>query len=73
MKMTDSTAKAVSDLMLSIGTQLNESIRLVQTTESEEVFRDYRLRVARLMGFMQDGVMNPLWEEHPHLRPPELR
>jgi hypothetical protein len=36
MKMTESTAKVVSDLMVSIGAQLNESVRLVQVLRNLE-------------------------------------
>ncbi|PTL76851.1 hypothetical protein [Vitiosangium sp. GDMCC 1.1324] len=57
--------------MLSIGAQLNESVRLVQTTETEEIFQYYRLQVAMLMATIQDKVMNPLYAEHPDLVQPE--
>jgi len=56
--MTESTGKVISDLMSAIGAQLADSIRLVQSTWSEEVFLHYRLQVAMLMSHMQDRVMN---------------
>ncbi|XXF77739.1 hypothetical protein P2318_32525 [Myxococcaceae bacterium GXIMD 01537] len=70
--MTGSTAKIVCEAMVSIGGQLNESLRLVRETESEEVFRDYRLQVAMIMAALQDRIMNPLYVEHPELKPPGL-
>jgi hypothetical protein len=72
MTMTQTTAKAVSELMLSIGAQLNESVRLVQTTEDDAEFKRYRDSVSKLMFTMLVEIMNPLYAEHPDLKPPEL-
>ncbi|XXF79496.1 hypothetical protein P2318_07005 [Myxococcaceae bacterium GXIMD 01537] len=66
------TAKMLSELMVAMGAQLNESLRLVQETESEEEFKRYREVVSRLMTIMLVDVMNPVYAEHPGLRPREL-
>ncbi len=71
--MNKATAKAVSELMMSIGAQLNESIRLVKSAEDEAEFQRYRDTVSRIMTLMLLEVMNPLYAEHPELKPPELR
>ena len=71
--MTPTTAKAISELMVSMGAQLNESIRLVQSTEDDAEFKRYRDSVSKLMTTMLLEIMNPLYAEHPDLKPPELR
>jgi hypothetical protein len=71
--MTNTTAKAISELMVSVGAQLNDSIRLVQTTEDDAEFNRYRDSVSRIMTTMLLEIMNPLYAEHPELKPPELR
>ena len=71
--MTKTTAKAISDLMVSLGAQLNESIRLVQATESDDEFRRYRDSASKLMATMLLEIMNPLYAEHPDLKPKELQ
>lgn len=73
MTMTNTTAKAISDLMVSMGAQLNESIRLVQSTEDDVEFKRYRDSVSKIMTTMLLEIMNPLYTEHPELKPPELR
>jgi hypothetical protein len=72
-KMTNTTAKAISELMVSMGERLNESVRLVQATEDDSEFKRYRDSVSKLMTVMLLEIMNPLYAEHPELKPPELR
>ncbi len=71
--MTNTTAKAISELMVSMGARLNESVRLVQATEDDSEFKRYRDSVSKLMTVMLLEIMNPLYAEHPDLKPPELR
>jgi len=71
--MTNTTAKAISELMVSMGERLNESVRLVQATEDDCEFKRYRDSVSKLMTVMLLEIMNPLYAEHPELKPPELR
>ncbi len=71
--MTNTTAKAISELMVSMGERLNESVRLVQATEDDSEFKRYRDSVSKLMTVMLLEIMNPLYAEHPELKPPELR
>lgn len=66
------TAQYVSTLMVSLGSQLNESVRIVGDTESESVANEYRRAVAHILGEMLLGVMNPLYEAHPDLKPEGL-
>jgi intergrase/recombinase len=73
MTMTNTTAKVISELMVSMGARLNESVRLVQATEDDSEFKRYRDSVSKIMTIMLLEVMNPLYAEHPELKPPEIR
>ena len=70
--MTEASAKAISDLMVSMGTQLTESLGMVEDSESKEDFVRYQTAVSILLTDMLTEIMNPLYREHPQLQPPEL-
>jgi hypothetical protein len=70
--MTKTTAKAVSELMLSMGASLDASISTVQSSESDAEFRKYRDSVSKILITMLLEIMNPLYAEHPDLKPPQL-
>ncbi len=65
-------AQQVSDLMIEFGERLNDSIIAVQEQCSPEEFNAYRLAVAKIMAEMLLEVMNPLYAQHPSIKPPEL-
>jgi hypothetical protein len=65
------TAKQVSELMLDIGARLNQSVFLVQERSSAEEFGLYRRAVGGIMGEILE-VLNPLYREHPGLKPDGL-
>jgi len=67
-----SVAQQISELMLEYSERINESIRLVQDKCSLEEFKTYRLAAAKVMGEMFLEVMNPLYREHPDLKPEGL-
>jgi hypothetical protein len=71
--MTKTTAKTVSELMLSIGARLDESLREVQACESEAEFKKYRDSVSKVLTTMLMEIMNPLYVEHPDLKPQQLK
>jgi hypothetical protein len=66
------TAKQVSDVMLDVSSRLNQSIILVQDTCSAEEFKDYRRSVGAVMGEILLEVLNPLYKQHPSLKPKGL-
>lgn len=68
----EAMAARVSEMMLEVGARLNESVRVVREMCSEQEFNAYRRSVGRIMGEMLLGVLNPLYEEHPMLRPAGL-
>jgi hypothetical protein len=63
------TAKRVSELLLQITEQLNESTRMVQIACPEAEFSRYRRAVAAIMAEILE-VINPLYATHPSLAPP---
>ena len=67
-----SVAQQISELMLEYSGRINESILLVQETCSPQEFKTYRLAAAKVMGEMLLEVMNPLYREHPDLKPKGL-
>jgi len=67
------TAKRVSDLMLEISGQLDESVAIVKETCPREEFESYRRTVGRILGQMLLDVLDPLYAEHPILKPPGFK
>jgi len=61
-------AKEVSTLMIDILARLDTSILLVQKKCTDEEFKTYRKTVAQIMASMLD-VVNPLYLQHPDLKP----
>jgi hypothetical protein len=66
-------AAQLSQLMLEFGAKLNDSVALTKNRCSEAEFKAYRTVVGRIMGEMLLEVMNPIYTEHPELKPKELR
>jgi hypothetical protein len=66
------TAQHISTLMLDYGAKFDELLDFIMTHCSEEEFKKYKEVVGRILGIMLLDVMNPLYEEHPDLKPPHL-
>ena len=64
-----SIARQVSDLMIEFSQRLDESILIVQEHCSPDEFKVYRLAVAKVLGEALLEVMDPLYAEHPDLKP----
>jgi len=69
----ESAAKEVIDLMLDIGARLDQSLLEVQDRCSPGEFAAYRRVVGNVMGEILLAVLNPLCEQHPALKPPQLQ
>ena len=65
-------ATKISELMLDIGKRLDASILMVMENCSPQEFNEYRAIVGRLLGDILLGVLNPLYSQHPSLKPSEL-
>jgi hypothetical protein len=71
--MQHEPASQVISLMLELGEKLDGSVQKVQSSSSEEDFIRYRAAVGKLMGIMLLDIMNPIFQEHPDLKPHQLR
>jgi hypothetical protein len=65
-------AKQISDLMVEFQSRLDSSIVTVEEKCSSEEFDAYRRAVGKIMGEMLLEVLNPLYVEHPLLKPSQL-
>jgi hypothetical protein len=71
-EMKRDVAEAISKLMLEYGAKLDDSVRLVMESCSQPELESYRAAVRQIMGTMLLDVMNPLYREHPDLKPAEF-
>lgn len=67
------TASKISQMLLECSKRMDDSIVLVKGTCSPEEFAAYRKAVGKAMGEMLLGIMNPIYQRHPDLKPKELR
>ena len=70
--MRHETAARVVQLMLEFGQRLDEVVAILQQECDTDEFNAYRRGVGRVMGAMLLDVMNPIFEEHPDLKPKDL-
>jgi hypothetical protein len=63
------TAKQISNLMLDILTRLEESVLTVEQACPTNEFEEYRHSIAHILGRVL-LVLNPLYQQHPSLKPP---
>jgi hypothetical protein len=71
--MSRAKAEKLVELMLRHGRELDKSVRCVQSAASQAEFDRFRKPVGRIMGHMLLEVMNPIFDEHPDLKSPQLR
>jgi hypothetical protein len=72
--MKRESAEVVSAVMLEFGRRLDETVALVCNTERDQnEAQRYKRAVGRILGEMLIEVLNPLYAEHPELKPPHLR
>jgi hypothetical protein len=65
-------AERISTLMLQISAHLDQSIALIRDTGTVEEFEAYRRAVGMLMGSILLDIEEPIFKEHPSLRPDYL-
>jgi|HubBroStandDraft_6_1064221.scaffolds.fasta_scaffold152900_2 hypothetical protein len=65
-------AAKVNDVMVGIAGQLDESVAFVMKRSSQEEFSRYRKAVGNVMGELLLEILNPLYKQHPGLKPPQL-
>ena len=67
------TAREIEGTMRQCSAILNESIRLVMETCTEEEFKAYRLTIGTIMGDIYLNVVQPIHRQYPDLEPPEMK
>jgi hypothetical protein len=72
MVKDEKVAQQISDLMVEFQSRLNSSVIAVKEKCPSEELRAYRLAVGHIMAEMLLEVLNPLYAEHPSLKPSEL-
>ncbi|WP_347253145.1 hypothetical protein [Leminorella grimontii] len=65
-------AKKISEMVLKMGGELNDSLFLVQARCNEDEFLVYKKQVVNLMADMLLNILNPLYKKHPDIKPKEL-
>ncbi|MPV56340.1 hypothetical protein CFB46_27535 [Burkholderia sp. HI2761] len=65
-------ARALNDLILQMGADLDRSLLTVKASCPDAEFVIYRTFVSSLLTTMLVDFMNPLHARHPDLKPPEL-
>jgi hypothetical protein len=70
--MNVEVAEKLAILMLQINSKLNDSVAYVRDTCDKEEFEAYRKAVGNLMGAILLDVEEPIYKEHPSLRPDGL-
>jgi hypothetical protein len=72
MIKNETLAREISDLMVDIGARLDRSVERVMNTCTADELKLYRRAVGAIMGEIVLNVLNPLYSEHPSLKPPQL-
>jgi hypothetical protein len=70
--MNVEVAEKLAILMLQINSKLNDSVAYVRDTCDKEEFEAHRKAVGNLMGAILLDVEEPIYKEHPSLRPDGL-
>ena len=71
--MKKDVAQQISSLMLEFGAKLDSSVELVVANGSAVEALRYKRAVGKILGEMLVEIMNPIYAEHPDLKPPQLR
>jgi len=66
-------AQEVSACMLECGAKLNALVERAQVVCPESEYPKFRLAIGKVMGEMLLEVMNPLYAQHPDIKPEQLR
>jgi hypothetical protein len=68
----EETAKYLSELLLDINGRLIESIHKVEEVCSVDESAIYKRRTGKLINAIFETLLEPIYSEHPALKPPEL-
>lgn len=68
----EKVAVQVSESVLEVNRLLNDALRLVQEECSEAEFSEFRHAVGQVLGELLLEIVNPLYRQHPKLKPEGL-
>jgi hypothetical protein len=68
-----STADKINTLMHEFSARLDTSLLEVMDSCPDSEFKEYRFAIGKIMGDMLLDVMNPIYKQHPSLKPKELQ
>jgi hypothetical protein len=67
--MDRALAEETSLLMLRLSARLNDQLVRIQSACPDEEFQRYRQGFGYVMGYMLTEILNPIYGEHPGLKP----
>jgi hypothetical protein len=65
-------AKEISQIMLGINERLENSVAIVRANCSSEESKTFGVAVGRIVMMVFDRILDPIYWEHPSLKPPGL-
>jgi hypothetical protein len=71
--MKKEVAEEVVNLALECGEKLDSSLAFVRDNCSNDEFEAYKTSIGKIMGGLLLDIMNPIFREHPSLKPEKLR
>ena len=66
-------AREIVRVMLEAGARIDATVALVQDKATPEELAKYRQAAGVVMSDLLFEIMNPIFEQHPDLKPPQLR
>ncbi|MCW8880576.1 MAG: hypothetical protein OQJ89_05665 [Kangiellaceae bacterium] len=66
-------AKQIAQITYDSRVSLSQSVKLVKDNCSEEESKKYEAAMARIVGYLILDVMEPLYSEHPELKPDDIK
>jgi hypothetical protein len=71
--MNELIASTVSSRLLKTYQELNAVLWVIKENCDETEFKQFRKEFGTVMAHLAVNVLEPIFREHPHLTPPELR
>ena len=66
-------AREIVRVMLEAGARIDATVALVQDQATPDELAQYRQAAGVVMSDLLFEIMNPIFEQHPDLKPPQLR
>ena len=70
--MDKKLAEETSLLAMKVSSTLDKQLKIIMDNSSKDDFEKMRKGVSLVMGYLYTDIMEPLWHEHPDLRPEEM-